>query len=192
MKFTSLVTLLLSTVFVSAMQFDTNVVKDEYKVGEDLVVSIVNNYDEDHWMVGIPSVSISLYDESGTTELYNIMELIQLKTYPAFDQAATIQTWKIPEQIETEYKTNEKFSLVVKYLQSIRGTAKPLDLSIEHPITIRGIQSTGNKAIPKAEPRKENLYPTDKQSSVQENPKVQYTATWAYNMIKSLLVNHLL
>ncbi|KAK9721067.1 hypothetical protein K7432_003744 [Basidiobolus ranarum] len=191
MKIVSLLSTILSAALVSGFIFDPTL-KTEYSVGETLEVSIVNNYDEHNWMVGIPSVSISLYDESGTTMLYTITELIQLKKFPPLDKSDVIEKWAIPEEIDTQYKTDGKFSLVIDYLQSKRGSAKPLSFRIEHPITIKDIRSTGTKAMPPAQPRKSSLASETTGNGATPEKRVEYSATWGYNMIKSLLVNHLL
>ncbi|KAK9694557.1 hypothetical protein K7432_013368 [Basidiobolus ranarum] len=196
MKIFTFTSLLLGAAFVSALEFNTKVVKQEYNVGDTLEVSIVNNYDQDHWMVGIPATAISLYDVSGTTKIFSIQEMSQLKAFPNYGQSLTIAKWVIPEELETEYKIGETFSLEIDYQQSKRGTAKPISLNIHQPITIHGIRGTGSKALPPPQPRNQPTGWDDEEAPSAEanepNAQAQYSATWAYNMIKALLVNHLM
>ncbi|ORX97518.1 hypothetical protein K493DRAFT_336507 [Basidiobolus meristosporus CBS 931.73] len=200
---------LLTVSVMASLDFDYMSIKPSYNAGDFMGISIIQTPEAD--VVGDPTISLMLYDEFGKSKLQTIMGPTPVSDLPR-RKPYEVYYWEIPNELSSDFELGTRYRLRMIYSQSKKGVNEPVTNVQERMVTIRNLKAVpGDKPNPAykgsngapAEPQQgqgqTRPYPPPisndnaqtETGSVNEPLRVYEGATWAYSMVKTLIV-HLL
>ncbi|ORX89789.1 hypothetical protein K493DRAFT_318447 [Basidiobolus meristosporus CBS 931.73] len=177
---------------LAGIEFDYLSLRPVYNAGDYMYIEVHTTNEPD--LVGPPVVTLKLYDEFGKTPLVDIFGPAQ-PAEPLKSKPTQLAEWLIPESIQYPYQVNDHFRLQMTYTYKKKGSQKDATFTKEREILIHGLKAVpGNKPNPNyGRITGSNPYPQNSEESVRIlSTPTDNGATWAYTMVKSLLVNQLL
>ncbi|ORX90937.1 hypothetical protein K493DRAFT_317637 [Basidiobolus meristosporus CBS 931.73] len=207
-----LVLLFVCSVF-AGVEFDYASLRPSYQAGETVDISVY--FTRDAQLIGSPNVTIQLYDDLQNPPLVDIFGP-QLLNDSSPNVSTHIKNWTIPMEMKSRVTLSDQFLLVMKseYDQinsQGRITLDNMRTIIIHNVTAptativaripRETQLTADKTTAPIPTYTSHMFPannynpdspSDTYDSVTLSDQSDYGATWAYNVVKALLVNQLL
>ncbi|KAK9694664.1 hypothetical protein K7432_013335 [Basidiobolus ranarum] len=190
---------------LASIDFDYLSIKPTYNAGDFMELNVINTPEAN--LVGDPTITLILFDEFGKLKLQTIFGPKPLTDLPR-RKPYLAHYWEIPTEINSEYEAGTLYRIKMIYSQAQKGSNEVVTATKEHRVTIRGLKAVpgdkpnplyNGKHIPQPQEQQESSRPypppvqqSETESDVTVEPiHLSDGATWAYSMVKTLLV-HLL